>query len=122
MSKNNSSNGSRPQVMRREAWLDLPDKEYPNFRMKVWANAPTKLWLQINSGSETKAQEAARQLFLEHNGWLDFDGNEYPPPSEQSFWEEIPTELAAAVFALAQVEMQKLPNSILPRRANSRRG
>ncbi len=116
------SNGSRPQIQRRETWLELPATEYPDFRIKIWANAPTKLWLEIGSGNEKRAQVAAQKLVIEHNGWLDFDGNEYPPPSETAFWEDIPTELAACIFALAQGEMQKLPNSLMPRNPRSRRG
>lgn len=111
-----------PQIQRRERWLELPD-EYEGFRIKIWLNAPTKLWMALmDSQDEKAAQAAAERLVLEHNGWLDFDGNPYPPPSDAAFWEEIPTELAAAVLALAQVAMQDLPNSLAPTKRRSRRG
>ena len=116
-----SDNGNAPQIQRREKWVDLPD-EYPGFRVRIWVNSPTRLWADLGSGDEQAGQKAAKKLVLEHNGWLDFDGNPYPPPSETAFWEEIPTELAACIMAVAQAEIQKLPNSIMPRRRRSRRG
>lgn len=114
-------NGTAPQIQRREKWIDLPE-EYAGFRIKVWLNAPTKVWMGLTNKKEKKAQEAAKQIVLEHNGWLDFDGEPYPPPSEEAFWEDIPTELAASVFAAANAEMSDLPNSIATRKRRSRRG
>lgn len=120
-------NGSAPRVQRREKWLELPG-DYAGFQFKVWVNAPTKLWMALGrnaagnreedeqKASETEAQEAIKQIVLEHNGWLDFDGNPYPPASKTAFWEEIPTELAACMIAATQAEQAKLPNSIAPRR------
>lgn len=117
----NGVNGAGPQVKRRTVWVDLPD-EYEGFKFELWVNSPTKLWMELNSGDEARAQAAAEKLVLAHNGWRDFDGNEYPPPSEAGFWEEIPTELAGCIFALAQAEQAKLPNSIAPTNRRSRRG
>lgn len=116
-----SKNGSKPQVKRREVWVSLPD-EYEGFEFKLWVNAPTKLWMQLGSGNEERSSAAIQKLVLDHNGWLDFDGNAYPEVAEQAFWEEIPTELAACMLAAAQVEIQKLPNSLMPRRGRSQRG
>ena len=111
-----------PQIQRREKWVDLPEQEYPGFKVQVWVNAPSKLWPMLSSGEEAEAQAAAKQLVIAHNGWLDFEGQPFPPPSETSFWEEIPTELAACILAGIQAEMQKLPNSMAPRRRRSKRG
>ena len=116
-----NSNGHGPRIQRRETWIDLPE-EYAGFRVKIWVNSPSKLWADLGSGDEERAQAAAEKLVLEHNGWLDFDGDPYPPPSLPEFWDEIPTELAACVLAAAQAEIQKLPNSIAPRRRRSKRG
>lgn len=110
-----------PQIKRHETWLDLPD-EYEGFKVKVWRNAPAKLWTELSNGKEKEAIAAAKKLVLEHNGWLDFDGNEYTQPSEDSFWEDIPTELAVVVFALIQREMKELPNSVAPKKRRSKRG
>ena len=115
------TNGHGPQVKRREAWVDLP-AEYEGFRFRVWLNAPTRVWGELNGESEQQALAALQRLVLEHNGWLDFDGQPYPPASEVKFWEDIPTELAACMLVAAQVEMQKLPNSIAPQKRRSRRG
>lgn len=110
-----------PQIQRRESWADLPD-EYPGFKVKVWVNAPSKFWQMLGSGDEAQAQAAAKQLVIAHNHWRDFDGNEYPPPSETAFWEEIPTELAGCIITAVQIEMGKLPNSMAPQRRRSKRG
>lgn len=110
-----------PRISRREVWIALP-KEYEGFEIKVWVNAPTRIWVALDSGDETEIREALGQLIIEHNGWLDFDGKLYPPAGKAEFWDEIPTELAACVLALAQQEMQRLPNSLAPQRRRSKRG
>lgn len=119
----NEQNGHGPQIKRREVWIDLP-AEYEGFRFRVWLNAPARIWTDLisESSSEKQMRDALRQLVLEHNGWLDFEGQPYPPPGESEFWELIPTELAACILSAAQTEIQKLPNSIAPQRRRSRRG
>ncbi len=112
---------SGPQIQRRVKWVDLPE-EYAGFQAQVWVNAPTRLWTELNSGEEEKALGAAQKLVLAHNGWLDFDGVPYPAPSAVEFWNEIPTELAACVLAAIQAEVQKLPNSMVPKPRRSKRG
>ena len=118
---NNGQSGGGPRIKRREAWVELPD-DYEGFKFRVWVNAPTRIWNDLNAGTEALALEALQQLVLEHNGWLDFDGEPYSPAGEAAFWEEIPTELAACMLVATQVEMQKLPNSMAPPRRRSRRG
>ena len=110
-----------PQIRRRTAWIALPD-EYEGFEVEVWVNAPTKFWTQLSAGDETLAMEAINKIVIGHNGWLDFDGEPYPPAGDAALWEEIPTELAACVLAVAQAEIQKLPNSVAPTRRRSKRG
>lgn len=119
--KTKSSNGVGPQIKRREKWVELP-AEYEGFKFRVWVNAPTKLWNDLQSEDDQAALEAMKKLVLEHNGWLDFDGEPYPPAGETKFWEAIPTELAACILVATQTEMQKLPNSIAPPRRRLRRG
>lgn len=100
-----------PRVKRKQIWVELSG-DYEGFMFLLWVNAPSKLWADVRSGNEELAQEAATKIILEHNGWEDFDGEPYPGASIPEFWEEIPTELAACVLAAAQVEIQRLPNSI----------
>lgn len=114
-------NGNGPQIKRREAWIDLPP-EYDGFQVKVWLNAPSRLWSELSGGEEAKTMAALQQIVLEHNGWLDYDGQQYPPANSEAFWQDIPTELAACILVAAQAEMQKLPNSIAPRNRRSARG
>lgn len=108
-----------PKIQRRERWVELPD-EYEGFKFRVWVNAPTKLWTAIGrageGGNEEQVVDALKQIVLEHNGWLDFDGQPYPPANTSEFWEEVPTELAACVIAATQAEQTKLPNSLAPKR------
>lgn len=113
--------GKGPQIRRRETWVPLPG-EYEGFEVRVWVNAPTRLWNQLSEGDEQDALDALQEIVLEHNGWRDFEGEPYPPAGEPAFWEEIPTELAAVVLAAAQAEIQRLPNSMAPQRRRSRRG
>lgn len=110
-----------PQIKRREVWVKLP-AEYDGFEVKLWVNAPTKIWIGLDSGDEAEILSSLQQLVIEHNGWRDFDGEPYPPASEAGFWDEIPTELAASIISLAQTEMQRLPNSLAPQRRRLRRG
>ncbi len=105
-----------PVIPRREAWLDVP--EYPGFRVKLWLNYPRRLREDINSRDEARISAAARQIVLEHNGWVDFDGLPYPPANTEEFWAEIPTELATVLMYLALEEV----GAILPKSlAQSRR-
>ena len=79
------TNGHGPQVKRREAWVDLPEA-YEGFRFRVWLNAPTRVWGELTGENEAQSLGALRSLVLEHNGWLDFDGQPYPPAEEAEFW------------------------------------
>lgn len=110
-----------PQIRRRESWVELP-QEYEGFKVRIWVNAPTRVWNELTGGDEEETQAALREIVLEHNGWRDFEGNAYPPARDQKFWEEIPTELAACILMAAQAEIQRLPNSIAPQARRSRRG
>ena len=115
------TNGHGPQIKRREAWVELPD-EYEGFRVRVWVNAPAKLWGELDADDEAATRGALSQLILEHNGWLDFEGQPFSPASDPAFWDEIPTELAACLIMAAQAEMRKLPNSLAPTNRRSRSG
>lgn len=114
-------NGHGPQIKRRETWVELPS-EYEGFKFRVWLNAPTRIWAELTADNEKASLGALQQLVLEHNGWLDFDGQPYPPAEVEKFWEEIPTELAACILIALQAEMQKLPNSIAPQSRRLKRG
>lgn len=109
-----ANNNNAPRIQKREKWIDMP-VEYEGFKVKVWVNTPSKIWTDITSGEEDLAQQAAAKMVLEHNGWLDFDGNPYPDAQDPEFWKEIPTELGACILAAARAEIQNLPNSLAPK-------
>ncbi len=100
-----------PRIPRREAWIDLP-AEYAGFKVRAWVNAPAGVWDAMTSGDEGRMIAALSTVVLEHNGWLDFNGEPYSQPSEPVFWKVIPTELTAVLMTVIQAEMQKLPKSI----------
>jgi hypothetical protein len=134
---------SGPRLGRREKWVDLPAKTedgedaYPSFRIKLWLNYPQH-WDQDMLGvnfrpqpdhagvtlqelrawsdeREASQREAYGRVVLEHNGWLDFEGNPLPQPQDPTFWELIPTELAAVIVNLQKQASAELPNSIMRR-------
>jgi hypothetical protein len=104
-----------PRIARREAWVELPEA-YAGFKFKLWVNAPQRLWQDVASGDETRARAALAQIIMEHNGWLDYDGQPFPPASDPALWEAAPTELAALIITAANAEMMRLPNSLAPRK------
>jgi len=109
------SQPTAPRIQRREVWVDLP-AEYPGFRARVWVNPPSKLWAALGSGEKDRQLEAVTQVVLEHNGWLDYDGNVFPSPDKSEFWDAIPDELCAVLLTVIQKKMGDLPNSLIPQR------
>jgi hypothetical protein len=109
---------SGPRLPKRLVWLDLPEEAYPGFKVKVWVNAPQRLFTGLTEATDADAIKGVLcQLIVEHNGWLDFDGNPLPPAADSRFWDEIPNELAAAVIVMLQGEVGKLATSLqMPRR------
>lgn len=105
-----------PRLPRRELWLELPQEEYPGFRIKLWVNYPRRLNSELSAGSNERMLEALQQIVLEHNGWLDIEGEPLPPATSAEFWQIIPDELAAAVIALLGNEVGKLASSLVPTR------
>jgi len=116
--------------------------EYPGFKVRLWVNYPQRLEQDMAGNSfrdrpdpeqgatleelnawvderEQFMRAALSKVVLWHNGWTDFDGSLLPQPSDLSFWERIPTELATAVIALQKQAAEELPNFI--RRGNRRR-
>lgn len=100
-----------PQVRGRNYdWVDIEDDEgyYVGFKFRAWINYPSSILDDVNlttdpldSEEKQKADEEKRlaamgKLYIEHNGWRDYDGNPYPPMSDtKAFWNAIPNELAA---------------------------
>jgi len=105
--------GKPAPPQRRFTWLELPpDSGYFGFRFKAWINYPAQLQRDMQSSDEDKARAALMKIVLEHNGWVDFDGNEYPPATDPRFWDEIPNELAIATLSLVNAETGKLGISL----------
>ena len=104
-----------PRVTRRENSVELP-APYTGFVITVWSNYPGRLTGELESGDMARIRAAMAHIVIAHNGWLDFDGNPYPPASEEAFWEAIPPELLAVVMMTATQEASRLPNSLAARR------
>jgi hypothetical protein len=115
-----ANNGTGPQIQRREVWVDLPP-EYEGFQVKAWINAPARLWQQMDSGDEALILEAVQTIVREHNGWRDYDGDEYPQPTAAEFWEEIPNELMACILVVVGLAGQNLPKSLVPQKRRKSR-
>ncbi len=102
-----------PKVRRREKWIQIKDEAYEGFEFRIWVNYPQRLDIDIRSGDEDKIRAAMQVIVLEHNGWLDEEGNPYPQPTEAEFWNLISNELAAVILALLRMEAARLPNSLM---------
>jgi hypothetical protein len=111
--------GTGPQIKRREVWVALPDA-YEAFEILVWVNAPTRLWAQMDGGDEDEILDAVTTICRQHNGWQDFDGQEYPQPTDREFWAQIPDELMACILVATRLEAQRLPKSMVPVKRKSR--
>jgi hypothetical protein len=86
--------------------------------VKIRSNFPQRLANEIASGDSARATNALRQIVLEHNGWLDEDGEPLPPATDEGFWEHpgLPTHLAVTVLGLVNQAASTLPNSMRPQR------
>lgn len=66
--------------------------------------------------NEAHIAKALRSLIIAHNGWLNFDGEPFPDAQDDSFYEEIPTELMVCMLAAAQEAQKKLGRSMMKTR------
>lgn len=104
-----------PRVPRRENAVELPSP-YEGFVITVWANYPGRLTAELESNDLARIQAAMAEIVVRHNGWLDEDGQPYPPASDPTFWEVIPPELLGIVMMTATQEASRLPTSLAARR------
>ncbi len=98
-----------PQVQKRLVWVDIP--EYEGFEVQIWANHPQQMSNDLISNDVEKVKAALLHVITAHNGWLDYEGTEYPAANTPEFWEAIPTELAVLVMQLVNEAVMQLPNS-----------
>ena len=106
---------SGPRLVRKEAWVDLPQAEYPGFRAKLWINYPQRFAQEISSGDQERGRAALRRIVLEHNGWCNEEGAPYPAASDPGFWAEIPDELAGVLIVLCRLEPLGLARTMAQR-------
>lgn len=109
-----------PRVKRKEKWIDIEDESYEGFKFRVWVNYPQKIDAQLRDNDEDKVAEALSVIVLEHNGWLDEEGNLYPLTSDPQFWKVISTELVTTMVTLLRLESNRLPNSLIQKWRNTR--
>lgn len=108
-----------PQIRQRFEWMPIGDEYYPEFRIKVWANMPHRLWLDLYSGDLPRLLAAAVLVAPEHNGWVDFDGKTMKPASTTAFWDELPFELFRMTLMAIDNARTVLPNSLMVTRQTS---
>lgn len=108
-----------PQIRQRFEWMPIGEEHYPGFRIKVWANMPHRLWLELYSGDYPRVLAAAAEVAPEHNGWVDFDGKAMKPASSAEFWDELPFELFRMTLIAVDGARAVLPNSLLATRPTS---
>lgn len=103
---------SAPRIPKRSAWVDVEPEEYSGFQVRLWLNPPAGTAAPIFSteSDEDTQMAALGQIVLEHNGWLDFDGEPYPPSTDAAFWKAIPTELAALILVQIVNVINDRPN------------
>jgi hypothetical protein len=99
------------RIANREVWLQMP-APYDNLKILAWLDYPQSIanqWVPIDGETNEERSErvmsACKQVFLEHDGWEDHEG-ELPPPGEDEFWERIPTQLGAAIIKRLQAELE----------------
>ena len=108
---------------RKSTWMEMPD-EYAGMKVRVWVNYPNDFDNQMSSKDSKIIRDAAKQIFLEHNGWVTPEEYELaqkenrtprpmPQPTTDEFWELVPNELAGALLLLLNRETLKLPNSLM---------
>jgi hypothetical protein len=104
-----------PRIPRRAAWFTLPD-EYgetePPMQAKLWVSYPHRLMDDIRSGDPELQLPALRKIVLEHNGWIDEDGQPLPIADSDEFWERIPDVLLSVLIAIVGNEIAKTVASV----------
>jgi hypothetical protein len=103
------------RMPRIEEWIDVPG--YPGFQVKVWANAPQRVLGDLVSGDSERVSASLSALVLEHNGWVDDQGEPLPPADDPTFWqsEDLPRHLAVRVLQAIEEAISR-PNSAAARR------
>lgn len=115
---------------RREKWLKLPtsaDFGYSRWMVYMWTNFPSDLLNRIPDIPGEERKTNLNRIFLQHNGWKDYQGNPYPQPGEDvaegepDFWDAIPQEVANALIQLMNVQQRQLSFLVEERPRSSRR-
>lgn len=105
-----------PRMPKRTAWIELPD-EYgaAGMEMLVWTNYPHGIGNALRGLQGTDAFKAALSaVVLEHNGWLDADGEPLPAAQSEDFWwgDDVPDELVGVVLVILADVPQRYPKGL----------
>lgn len=107
-----------PRVMRREVWVDIDEAAYPGFKAKLWVNFPRRVIEDVRSGNPDLQLAALSQMVVAHNGWVNYDGQQFPPSDEPAFWDVIPDEILTVLIVLVIREAGKLGALVRQRRTD----
>lgn len=113
-----------PKARNRYATLTITDEYYEGFEFRIWVNFPKRLDVEIQSRDNDRQAKALTEIVLETNGWLDPDGNPYPPPTDINFWigpNSISDELAAIMLTMIRLQAANASNLVMENWRNTRR-
>jgi hypothetical protein len=106
------NDGRGKRIANREVWITLP-APYDNLKILAWLDFPQSVanqFLAVEGEDPEEATErvldACKTIFLEHDGWEDHRGALLPQPSDDEFWDRIPTQLAGLIVKALQQEME----------------
>lgn len=118
------------KVIQRHGWIAVPNAEkygYDGFMVYAWLNFPHWYAEAARGPDVAAAKKALNEIILQHNGWKDPSGEEYPQPNAElpdgalDFWDSIPDELAACLLTLTNLEAAELSFLAVEQRRTSRR-
>lgn len=121
---------AKTQAPRRMRWVKLPSSAelgYTGWMIYMWTSFPGELLNRLGDADGDEKKDLINQIFLQHNGWRDYDGNLYPQPTDDvedgtpDFWDAIPQEVANALIQLMNVEQKQLSFLVRERPGTSRR-
>ncbi|HEY8293144.1 MAG TPA: hypothetical protein VIG44_11680 [Thermomicrobiales bacterium] len=97
----------KKRLPERVVTLPLPDV-YEEFHVTAQLNFGKATLDDLMSGVEEPTMEALKRI-VRATDLVDFDGEPYPAPATDAFWEELPRDLLALIIQTVIANVGKLP-------------